>query len=127
MNPFDQAITDAFAAATAVAGKVVTYQRGTDWTKASAVSGQSLFDMVDAGGTAIQFQSRDYIFRTCDLFFGDTQVVPKRGDMVKEVVGDTTHVYEVLHPDANAQVWHYSDHGRGLIRIHTKLKVETPL
>lgn len=122
MNAVQQYIADAFAAAQSVIGQQVTYTRNSQWMKTCAIAGTSTFEVVDADGTLIQFQSKDWLINTCDLHLADEPITPKRGDTITEVVGDRMHVYEVSRPDGSEQVYRFSDHGRTVVRIHTKLK-----
>src|SRR5689334_17422021 len=97
---------DAFDALADVAGTTVEYARGDNWISACAVTGQTTFQSADPSGVIVEFQTRDFIFPSCDLFFGDdTQIVPKRGDTITEEQDGRMFIYEVRRPDGDDQVW----------------------
>ena len=123
MNHFQNAVAQAFASIRCAAGQEVTYHRGDDWTKAVAVVGRTDFALDDDGtGVLVQSRSRDFMFQSRDLYFGDTPITPQRDDTIKEVVGDKVHVHEVVAPGGGEHVWRYMDHDRSAIRVHTKLR-----
>ena len=119
---FQNAIATAFETMRCVAGIEITYHRGNDWSRLVAVAGKTDFKLSDEFGGIVESRSRDFVLNACDLVVGGEQITPKRGDLIKEAVGDKTHVHEVMRPDSNEQPWRYADHGRSAIRVHTKLK-----
>lgn len=121
MNPFQEAISNAYDALLCVAGVSVTYHRGTDWVELTAIEGSTTFAIDDGQGVVIDHVSRDYVFSACDLVLAGSETTPKRGDLIKIEVGPKLYTHEVLRPDSG-EVWRYSDLGRSKIRVHTKLK-----
>lgn len=125
MSVFDNAVASAIQSVGVVAGIPVTYHRDSAWVKLTAIPGKSDFRISEADSITVKERSRDYLFTTCFLRINGQTVTPKKGDEIKETVGNTVHTYEVLRPDGGDQVWRYSDPGRSVIRVHTKLKAVT--
>lgn len=97
-------------------GKAVVYQRGATRKEITATVGKTVFT-VDAGyGLFERVESRDYLVDVEEL--ADLGI-PLRGDKVREAIGNSTHVFEVLAPPQEPH-FRYSDPGRTVYRIHTK-------
>ena len=101
----------------------VLYRRGTDEKEVQATIGKTEFEQVDEFGIVHRTQSRDFLVRAIDLVLNNAVTLPKAGDRVRETVGATTFVYEVMAPGSEPP-WRYSDAYRKTLRIHTK-HVET--
>ena len=127
MSSIGEAISGPFSTAIGAAGVVVTYHRGADWVELTALPGKTDFEVDDGNGVIVEYRSRDYLIRTCELELAGTLVEPKRGDQIKETVGNKIHTYEVMRPDGGEQVWKHADPTRNVIRVHTKLKGVTNL
>ena len=98
----------------------VTYRRGADETIIRATIGRTLLKLDDGyGGVRMVWTDRDYLIRAADLVLGGNPVQPQRGDQIREVVGTTTLVYEVLTP-GDEPPWRWADPHRQMFRIHTK-------
>lgn len=95
-----------------VAGTTISYCRGDDTSDSfTATVGQTLFEQ-DSQFGVVTIQSRDYIFPVSELGnWGE----PARGDTITE--GD--EVFEVLSLNGS-QPFRYSDHGKTIVRVHTK-------
>ena len=99
--------------------QTVIYKRGAWTVELSATIGRSEFEQVDEYGIVRRIESRDFLIRTTDLVLGAAQVLPKPGDEIRETVGDTTFIYEVMAPGAEPP-YRYSDLYRKALRVHTK-------
>jgi hypothetical protein len=103
------------------AGREVTIRRGANTNTATATIGSTPFETTDEAGNVVEtFESRDYLIDAVDYMLGGQQVEPQRGDQIDEVIGGTTHTYEVMSP-GRGPVFRYTDRYRGRLRIHTKL------
>ena len=99
----------------------VDYTRAAESVTLLATIGRTIFE-VDAGnGILEKFEVRDYLIRTEDLILSTLNVLPERGDVIKETVGSTTYHYEVNAPDSRQDAFRFSDAYRKTLRIHTKL------
>ena len=97
----------------------VTYIRGADQAMVKATIGKTEFEIDDGSGVAVRIQSRDFLIHTVDLVLGGTETLPVAGDLIREVQGPNTFVYEVMAP-GNEPHYRYSDPFRKLLRIHSK-------
>lgn len=107
--------------------RTVTYVRDTPGftyvVDLAATIGKTEFEQVDEFGIVHKTQSRDFLIRAIDLVIDNAVTLPKAGDRIRETVGATTFVYEVMAPGSEPP-WRYSDPYRKTLRIHTK-HVET--
>ncbi len=101
------------------AAQSVCYVRGGQTVELSATVGKTTFEVDDGCGVLVRHESRDYLVLAADLKFGDTPILPQRGDRVRETQGGTVYVYEVIAP-GNEPCWRYSDPYRKTLRIHAK-------
>lgn len=99
--------------------QAVVYQRGTDTVEVLATIGTTTFNVDDGGGALLRIESRDYLILAADLMIGETPILPKRGDRIREISGDQVFVYEVVGP-GDEPCWRWSDGYRQTLRIHTK-------
>lgn len=97
----------------------VVYVRGTDSITATATIGRTIFRFDNAFGIQERYESRDYLILSADLEIDGEVVIPIMGDKIKELVGETTFVYEIMAPGGEP-CWRYSDPYRRTLRIHTK-------
>lgn len=105
----------------------VTYRRGGEEVTVRAVIGRTLLKLDDGmGGVRMEWTDRDYLIRATDLVLGGSPASPQRGDQIREVVGGSTLVFEVLAPEGEPP-WRYADPHRQMFRLHTKqIATETP-
>jgi len=97
-------------------GKAVIYLRGATQKEITATVGRTVFTVDNGYGLFERVESRDYLVGVEELAgFG----IPLRGDRVREALGDSIHVFEVLAP-GNEPCFRYSDPGKTAYRIHTK-------
>lgn len=122
-SPFAIAIAGAADSLLSAAGVAVTYRRGIASVELTAVPGQTALEATGEIGVVAQFHTRDYLIRSADLVLSGDQVEPIQGDQIVEVdqASGRTRTYEVMSPGADMPAWRYCDHGRSIIRIHTKL------
>lgn len=81
-----------------------------------ATIGGSRWDLVDAGGQMVRFDTRDYFIAAAD--YG---AAPTRGDRITETMPDgTSKTYEVVAPGGAANHWSWGDRGHRVRRIHTQ-------
>ncbi|MCL2645432.1 MAG: hypothetical protein FWD61_00335 [Phycisphaerales bacterium] len=97
----------------------VVYQRGEDSVEVPATIGTTTFNIDDGGGALLRIESRDYLILAADLVIGETPILPKRGDRIRETSGTQVFVYEVVGP-GDEPCWRWSDGYRQTLRIHTK-------
>jgi hypothetical protein len=98
----------------------VVYRRGAQEVAVQATIGRTLLKLDDGyGGVRMEWTDRDFLIHAADLVLGANTVLPERGDKVRESVGATTFVYEVMAP-GKEPAWRWSDGFRKLLRIHTK-------
>lgn len=97
----------------------VIYVRGGDQVPVKATIGKTEFEIDDGSGVVVRIQSRDFLIHTADLVLGGTETLPVAGDLIREVQGTNTFVYEVMAP-GNEPHYRYSDPFRKLLRIHSK-------
>jgi len=97
----------------------VTYSRGDASVELMATVGRTVFEVRDDYGVLEKTESRDYLVRAEDLVPDGVQVLPERGDEIREANGGKVFVYEVMAPGKEPH-WRYSDPYRQTLRIHTK-------
>ena len=78
--------------------KLVSYQRGEASIDVLATIGRWTFEVDDGTGILEKIESRDFLISASHLVFDSEQVLPQRGDRIKETQGDKVYVYEVLTP-----------------------------
>ena len=96
----------------------VTYCRGAESVELNATVGRTTFEVEREFGVE-KVESRDFLIRSQDLVLSGQQVEPCQGDRIKETVGESVLVFEVMAP-GDEPPWRYSDPGRKTLRIHTK-------
>jgi len=99
--------------------RTVTYRRGALSAEVAATIGKTVFRVDDQYGAQIRSESRDYLILTVDLVLGGNATLPQRGDQIRETVGETVFVYEVIAP-GDEPCFRFSDPYRKALRIHTK-------
>ena len=99
--------------------QAVVYWRGTDSVEVQATIGETTFEQADDFGIVEKTQSRDFLIRTADLVLDGVPSLPQAGDQIKEPLGTTVYVYEVMAPGTEPD-YRYSDPYRKALRIHTK-------
>lgn len=102
------------------ASQSVTYERGVDTVAVQATVGRTVFELENEEGDLERWESRDFLIDTADLVLAGSPTLPDAGDRIRETVGTTTYVYEVMSP-GNEPHWRYVDPHRNKLRIHTKL------
>lgn len=96
--------------------KEIAYVTGATSTNLLATVGKTEFEVVGEGGVMERTESRDFIVATADL-----SSPPARGDQIRETVGATVHLFEVMAPVQSAPAWRWADASRTAYRIHTRL------
>jgi hypothetical protein len=59
------------------------------------------------------------LIQPADLVIAGSQVLPERGDTIRETQNGNVYIYEVMAPGSEPH-WRWSDPHRKLLRIHTK-------
>ena len=103
---------------TQYASRVVTYARGAQSVEVLATIGKTTFEVDDGYGVLVRHESRDFLILTADLVLDAEQVLPQRGDRIRETQNQTVFIYEVSAP-GKEPCWRYSDPYRKTLRIHT--------
>lgn len=102
------------------ASQTVTYSRGLDSVTLCATFGRKLFKLDDGeGGIRMEWTDRDFLIPVASLVLAGNPILPQRGDLIRETVGEWVEVYEVLAPGGEAP-WTYSDPYHTVYRIHAK-------
>lgn len=104
---------------TAHATRPVVYVRETDSVEVAATVGRTVFRLDKGYGVIERVEARDYLILAADIMLGGQAALPKAGDRIREVEGNTAFVCEVMAP-GNEPCWRYSDPYRRTLRIHTK-------
>jgi len=98
----------------------VVYLRGVNQTSVTAIIGRTLMKIEDGyGGVHLQWTDRDFLVPPEELVLADSQVLPERGDTIRETDNGKVYIYEVNAPGSEPP-WRWSDPHRRLLRIHTK-------
>ncbi len=105
------------------ASRRVVYRRDELGVELSATIAKSEYEQDDGEGVITRAQVRDYLIDTNALLLSIIGSLPRRGDRIVEVDGETTFIFELMSI-GNDPPWRYSDPFRVKLRIHTKL-VET--
>lgn len=123
-NLFDKGSALVASAMRAALSTEIVYMRGSGSARIPATVGRTVFEIEDSQGV-LRFESRDFVVSACDLVLGALPVLPQRGDLIEERSCDgTVRTYEVTAP-GREQEWRYADTARLLVRVHTKLRVQT--
>jgi len=101
------------------ASRTVEYLRGEQSAYLNAVVGRTLFEVEDGYGVVERTESRDFLIPASDLLLGGAQVIPRRGDQIRETQNGKVYVYEVMAP-GKEPAFRFADSFRRLLRIHTK-------
>jgi hypothetical protein len=102
------------------ASSTVVYVRGANQRSVSATIGRTLLKLEDGyGGVHMQWTDRDFLIQPADLVIAGLQVLPERGDTIRETQNGKVYIYEVMAPGSEPH-WRWSDPHRRLLRIHTK-------
>ncbi len=104
---------------TQYASRVVTYTRGAASVDLPATVGKTTFEVDDGYGVLVRHEFRDYLILAEQLVLNDENVLPERGDRIRETINGRTFVYEVTAP-GKEPCWRYSDAFRKTLRIHTQ-------
>lgn len=98
----------------------ITYNRGADSVDDLIALIQSAdYELVDHIGHVIYVQGHDYILRAEDLVIDNVAILPQRGDVIEQTMGDYIYRFEVLDI-AGRGCYGYEDTERKLFRIHAK-------
>lgn len=119
MTAQSAAILASLRAALSVAGKAVTYVRGSSTASVAACVGRTPWGVSDEYGNIREtWQSRDFLFVVSDL---DDEGFwpPVAGDRIVERVGTTEETFEVVAPPGE-QVYAWLDPDNVGARVHTK-------
>ena len=101
------------------ASRQVVYRRDELGVELSATIAKSLYEQDDGEGIITRAQVRDFLIDTDSLLLSIIGTLPRRGDRIVEIDGDTTFVFEVMSIGSDPP-WRYSDPFRIKLRIHTK-------
>ena len=98
-------------------GSSIVYRRGSSSITLTAMKGQSEGVAEDSNGVVrMEYSDADFILAASELILGGSVVEPQRGDRIKHAA-DTFEVF----PLAKEKCFRYSDPGKTVLRIHTKL------
>jgi hypothetical protein len=101
------------------ASRSVTYVRGTDSVVVQATPGKTEFEQADAHGLKTISETRDYLIQVADLVVAGVQILPERGDQIRDTYGETVHVFEAT-PVGSEPPFRFADPYRTVLRIHVR-------
>jgi len=101
------------------ASRQVVYRRGVLGVTLQATIGKSMYDQDDGEGIVTRSQVRDFLIDTYALLSSLIGSLPRRGDTIVEIDGNSTFIFEVMALGGDPP-WRYSDPFRLKLRIHTK-------
>jgi hypothetical protein len=102
------------------AATTVVYRRGGESLSVCATLGRTLLKLDDGlGGTRLEWTDKDFLIPGEALILGGSVALPRRGDLIRQTIGTTTWVYEVLAP-GDEPPWRWSDPYQRMLRVHTK-------
>jgi hypothetical protein len=93
------------------ASRTVVYLRGANQTSVTAIIGRTLMKLEDGYG--------GFLVPPEELVLAGSQILPERGDTIRETDNGKVYIYEVNAPGSEPP-WRWSDPHRRLLRIHTK-------
>ena len=108
-------LRDTFAATS------VVYRRGSSSVAVRATVGKTDFRVVDVDGNYVRTTQRDYLITAAALVLDGSPIVPQRGDLIDQPIGETTFRYEV-NALPGEQVYRPSDPAGVTLRVHVTLK-----
>lgn len=100
------------------AGVLITYTRSGESIELTAVEGKSAFDVADAQGGVVRYESRDFLVDATALVLGGIAATPQRGDKIELAVDGVPFTFEVSAP-GGGEVYSREAH-QTRIRIHTQ-------
>ncbi len=103
------------------ASSPVVYSRGSDKVELRATIGRTQWDVANERGVVERVESRDFIVEASHLALSEGETLPARDDTIREMIGSTTYVYQVMASAPGVDCWEYADPFRRRLRIHTKL------
>jgi len=121
MSEFD----DDFAAAddlfAEVFGVDVEYWRGAvNYCEPTAEVVTMGHDGSEVENTAVANRPRSYLIAASELVIDSETVTPRQGDRIKETIGGTVHVFEVMRRAGARDVYEWVDVNGGSWVVHTK-------
>lgn len=105
------------------ASRHVVYRRGDLGVEVSATVGRSTYRQDDGNGVITRSHVRDFLIDTQELLLSIIGSLPRRGDRIVEIDGESTFIFEVMSLGGEPP-WRYSDPFRLKLRIHTR-QIET--
>ena len=78
--------------------RTVEYCRGAESVSVQATIGRTVFEVDDASGLLEKWESRDFLIAAAELVLAGAQVLPQRGDRIRETGGGKVYVYEAMAP-----------------------------
>ena len=88
--------------------------------------GKKLFKIQKPGEPVVYVESVDFLILVADLVIDDTLTTPQRGDEISRVQDGEKFTYKVLPMGKELPFFQYSDTGKTVFRIHTKLFKQEP-
>jgi hypothetical protein len=103
----------------AVAGRSITYRRGSAAVALTAVPGVTQFEVASGSQYMEELRSRDFLFFASELILSGVRTEPQRLDTIDETVNGVTQSYEVNAPGPG-QCFRYSDSAKTIVRVFTR-------
>lgn len=103
----------------AVAGRSITYRRGSASVALTAVPGVTRYEVASGSQSMEELRSRDFLFYANQLILSGSITEPQRLDTIDETCNGVTEHYEVNAP-APHQCFRYSDSAKTIIRVSTR-------
>lgn len=100
----------------------LTYSRaGSDPVTLTGTQGKKKFRIQEPGQPVVIVESVDFLILVADLMIDSALTEPLRDDEISRVQGSTKFIYKVLPFAREIPFFEYSDTGKTVYRIHTKL------
>ncbi len=96
----------------------VEYVRAESSVGLPAVIGRTPFEEADEHGVIRRSESRDFIFSASSLILDDEITTPRKGDRIRELIGDKWQIYQV-GTQGSEPAFRFTDTSRRVIRVHT--------
>jgi hypothetical protein len=119
MSSFDGIISGALDAVREITAATITYRRGANSVSASASVGESVYQVQTAEGVVVEHESRDFMIAVAVLILDGSNVTPREGDEIEQVIDGSTVTFEV-GSEASGQAFEFSDPNQTEFRVHTK-------
>lgn len=89
-------------------------------TDLKGTQGKKLFKIQEPGQPVTMVETVDFLILAADLVIDGSLTEPMEDDYITRIQGSKKNIFRVLSPGGDEPVFHYSDTGNTMLRIHTK-------